>query len=139
MRTLAVLLAFSFQVTVNAYIWPSPQLDALESARFDQKGHNAGRIAGFIQPCDVFFLGGLDSTGRSNVGDWLRTVSSLLAVKLNGVLTGDKLVGIPRYGNAQRQRRHRGDECIRPFCGRAGARRGVLLFTHGWIRLIWTS
>ncbi|KAJ7799099.1 putative L-ascorbate oxidase [Mycena olivaceomarginata] len=73
MRTLAVLLAFSFQVTVNAYIWPSPQLDALESARFDQKGHNAGRIAGFIQPCDVFFLGGLDSTGRSNVGDWLRT------------------------------------------------------------------
>ncbi|KAJ6522481.1 heme peroxidase, partial [Mycena capillaripes] len=57
----------------TAYIWPSPQLDALEAARFDQTGHNAGRIAGFIQPCDTFFLGGLDSTGRSNVGDWLRT------------------------------------------------------------------
>ncbi|KAJ7792458.1 heme peroxidase [Mycena leptocephala] len=69
-----LFLAFLTHIwTASAYIWPSAQLDALEAARFDQADHNAGRIAGFVQPCDVFFLGGLDSTGRSNVGDWLRT------------------------------------------------------------------
>ncbi|PPQ66407.1 hypothetical protein CVT26_011276 [Gymnopilus dilepis] len=70
---LAIILLLLSSFTANAYIWPSAQLDALEALRFDQNGHNAGPIAGFIQPCNKFFLGGVNSTGRSNVGDWLRT------------------------------------------------------------------
>ncbi|KAJ7835314.1 heme peroxidase [Mycena leptocephala] len=67
------LQLFTYLLIVSAYKWPSPQLDALEAVRFDQNGHNAGQIAGFVQPCSKFFLGGIERTGRSNVGDWLRT------------------------------------------------------------------
>ncbi|KAF8215620.1 heme peroxidase [Mycena galopus ATCC 62051] len=60
------LTLFACFAVAKAYLWPSPQLDALEAARFDQSGHNAGPIASFIQPCDNFFLGGIYLTGRSN-------------------------------------------------------------------------
>ncbi|KAJ7821314.1 heme peroxidase [Mycena olivaceomarginata] len=57
-------------VTVNGYVWPSPQLDALESARFEQLGHNEG-IAGFVDPCIADnFEGNL--SGRSDAADWIR-------------------------------------------------------------------
>ncbi|KAJ7132504.1 heme peroxidase [Mycena epipterygia] len=46
-------------------------LDALESARFDQLGHNDG-FGSFINPCDVDFFTGNDS-GRSDIADWIRT------------------------------------------------------------------
>ncbi|KAF7337432.1 Peroxidase [Mycena sanguinolenta] len=52
----------SFIAIANAYIWPSPQLDALEAARFDQQGFNAN------------FL-----TGRANAADWICTVGFYLA------------------------------------------------------------
>jgi hypothetical protein len=59
-------------VTVNGYVWPSPQLDALESARFEQLGHNEG-IAGFVDPCIADnFEGNL--SGRSDAADWIRNV-----------------------------------------------------------------
>jgi hypothetical protein len=93
-----LFLAFLAHIwTASAYIWPSAQLDALEAARFDQAGHNAGRIAGFVQPCDVFFLGDLDSTGRSNVGDWLRTVGGSSPRGLEGKINLNELIyaGIP--------------------------------------------
>ncbi|KAJ7767915.1 heme peroxidase [Mycena maculata] len=67
------LALFTCFLTAHAYIWPSPQLDALEAARFNQNGHNAGGIANFVEPCDVFFTGGINFTGRSNIADWLRT------------------------------------------------------------------
>ncbi|KAF7378212.1 Peroxidase [Mycena sanguinolenta] len=57
-------------VAVKAYVWPSPQLDALESLRFELDRHS---IASFIQPC-TFFLFSVDGpSGRSNVADWIRT------------------------------------------------------------------
>ncbi|KAJ6570921.1 heme peroxidase [Mycena vulgaris] len=56
----------------NAYIWPSPQLDALESLRFDQDGHNSHFMSIFIEPCELFVFGG-DNTGRSDAADWIRT------------------------------------------------------------------
>ncbi|KAJ6616379.1 heme peroxidase [Mycena sp. CBHHK59/15] len=67
------LTLLTFLATANAYVWPSPQLDALESARFDQIGFNAadGALAGFIEPCDSFLFG--INTGRSNAADWIRT------------------------------------------------------------------
>ncbi|KAJ7234801.1 heme peroxidase [Mycena rebaudengoi] len=62
------LLLFGYLATANAYIWPSPQLDALESLRFDL---NVG-FASFIQPCDSFLFANANS-GRSNAADWIRT------------------------------------------------------------------
>ncbi|KAJ7433636.1 heme peroxidase [Mycena galericulata] len=56
----------------NGYIWPSPQLDALESARFDQNGFKAHGIVPDVQPCDLFNFDGPGS-GRSNAADWIRT------------------------------------------------------------------
>ncbi|KAJ7458334.1 putative L-ascorbate oxidase [Mycena galericulata] len=51
-------LALFAAASANAYIWPSPQLDALESARS-------------IQPCDQFLFA--ENSGRANVADWIRT------------------------------------------------------------------
>ncbi|KAJ7210136.1 heme peroxidase [Mycena pura] len=59
-------------VAVNGYVWPSPQLDALESVRFDQLGHNEGiGMAGFVDPCTTDAFEGPGS-GRSNAADWIR-------------------------------------------------------------------
>ncbi|KAF7341549.1 Peroxidase [Mycena venus] len=53
----------------NAYVWPSPQLDALEALRWDQDRNG---ITGLVQPCDFFIFGPANS-GRSNAADWIRT------------------------------------------------------------------
>ncbi|KAF8172217.1 heme peroxidase [Mycena galopus ATCC 62051] len=56
---------------VSAYIWPSPQLDALESLRFDLDRHTLGA---FLEPCDKFSFGLTPfDTGRSNAADCIRT------------------------------------------------------------------
>ncbi|KAJ7473684.1 heme peroxidase [Mycena galericulata] len=65
------LLALFAAASANAYIWPSPQLDALESARFDQQGFNSGPLGSFIQPCDQFLFA--ENSGRADVADWIRT------------------------------------------------------------------
>ncbi|KAJ7440573.1 heme peroxidase [Mycena latifolia] len=68
MLTLTLLVSMSL-ASVRAYVWPSPQLDALEAMRWDQ---NRFGIAPLISPCDVFFFGPANS-GRSNAADWIRT------------------------------------------------------------------
>ncbi|KAJ6452486.1 hypothetical protein C8R45DRAFT_1113040 [Mycena sanguinolenta] len=65
------LHALAFLGPSRAYIWPSPQLHALEAARFDQSGFNANPMSGFLQPCDFFLFG--PNTGRSGAADWIRT------------------------------------------------------------------
>ncbi|KAJ7657892.1 heme peroxidase [Mycena polygramma] len=65
MLNLILLAGLASTNSVHAYIWPSPQLDALETMRFEQP------LFGFLQPCNLFIEGG--STGRSNAADWLRT------------------------------------------------------------------
>ncbi|KAJ7509030.1 heme peroxidase [Mycena galericulata] len=67
------LLILTFLTTATAYTWPSPQLDALEAARFNQVGFNAPGIVSFITPCDLFLFGSNNVTGRSDVSDWIRT------------------------------------------------------------------
>ncbi|KAF7328171.1 Peroxidase [Mycena venus] len=67
---LITLLFASLATGINAYIWPSPQLDALESLRFEQA------FADFVQPCDLFSFdsqGANSRSGRSNAADWIRT------------------------------------------------------------------
>ncbi|KAJ7288756.1 heme peroxidase [Mycena rebaudengoi] len=46
---MAILAVLAYLAIVNAYVWPSPQLDALEALRFDQKLFNAIRLAGEVQ------------------------------------------------------------------------------------------
>ncbi|KAJ7050671.1 heme peroxidase [Mycena amicta] len=65
-----VLLSVLATGTANGYIWPSPQLDALEALRWDQ---DRNLITGFIQPCDSDVFAADDSSGRSNAADWIRT------------------------------------------------------------------
>ncbi|KAJ6540857.1 heme peroxidase [Mycena vulgaris] len=64
-------MLLTHRVIANTYVWPSPQLDALEALRFDQQGHNAALIAPFLEPCDAYVSG--TSTGQSNAADWIRT------------------------------------------------------------------
>ncbi|KAJ7636412.1 heme peroxidase [Roridomyces roridus] len=67
-----LLLAGSLRA--EAYLWPSPKLDALESARFDQDGFNSGLLPAFVIPCTNSLAGGPeDQSGRSNAADWIRT------------------------------------------------------------------
>ncbi|KAJ7287098.1 putative L-ascorbate oxidase [Mycena rebaudengoi] len=72
MRALA-LGAYLQVATASAYyVWPSPQLDALESLRWDQAGHNRRVFVAFVQPCSTFFFQPPGS-GRSDLADWVRT------------------------------------------------------------------
>ncbi|KAJ7447506.1 heme peroxidase [Mycena galericulata] len=59
LSSLAILILLE---STSAYIWPSPQLYALESARFDQEGFNAGGLAALIQPCLVWRVHPADLT-----------------------------------------------------------------------------
>ncbi|KAJ6476619.1 putative L-ascorbate oxidase [Mycena vulgaris] len=70
---------------VNAYIWPSPQLDALESLRFELDRH---QIAPFVQPCTFFLFAVNGPSGRSNAADWIRTAYHDMATHNNVDGTG---------------------------------------------------
>ncbi|KAJ7910989.1 armadillo-type protein [Mycena leptocephala] len=75
---LVTLFVASLATVANAYIWPSPQLDALLSLRFEQA------IADFIQPCDLFSF---DSQGANpHSGRALRLHFRTLRQKLNALL-----------------------------------------------------
>jgi hypothetical protein len=70
------LSLFAYLATANTYIWPSPQLDALESLRFPPE---FSPIPSFLEPCGSFISpagdGNEEISGRSNAADWIRTVS----------------------------------------------------------------
>ncbi|KAJ6494455.1 heme peroxidase [Mycena sanguinolenta] len=68
MLTLALLASTSL-AGVQAYVWPSPQLDALEAMRWDQ---DRFLIAPLLRPCTLFIVGPSNS-GRSDAADWIRT------------------------------------------------------------------
>ncbi|KAH8101415.1 heme peroxidase [Cristinia sonorae] len=58
----------------NAYIWPNPMLEELDSQLYDRQGYNARGLPGGMRPdCNVFFFNNVPGTGRANVGDWVRT------------------------------------------------------------------
>ncbi|KAJ7242315.1 putative L-ascorbate oxidase [Mycena rebaudengoi] len=73
------LALLAYLSTGNAYLWPSPQLDALESVRWDQEGHNRHIIAPLSQPCDVNDNDLVSRVeGVADTADWLRTASILV-------------------------------------------------------------
>ncbi|KAJ6450911.1 heme peroxidase [Mycena sanguinolenta] len=97
----------AFLATAGGYVWPSPQLDALESARFDQEGFNANQIVtSAIQPCNLF-LGG-SNTGRSNAADWIRTAYHDMATHNSTDGTGGLDASI-RFGEEQARPENVGD------------------------------
>jgi hypothetical protein len=69
----SLFVAVAISAVTHAYIWPNPQLDALERLRYDQYGYN--RVAVIYQditPCTTSFSPGRDTLGRSNAADWIR-------------------------------------------------------------------
>jgi hypothetical protein len=62
-----------------AYTWPNPQMEALDALRYEQDGPGGQNTAAIVLPCDPSgFVGkDLESAGRINAADWLRTVESL--------------------------------------------------------------
>ncbi|KAF8207358.1 heme peroxidase [Mycena galopus ATCC 62051] len=68
MLTVMLILAlFALLATATAYIWPSPQFEALDEMRFEQS------LAGFVNPCDLFIFDGSGNSGRADSADWIRT------------------------------------------------------------------
>jgi hypothetical protein len=76
----SIFVAAALSTFGSAYVWPNPQLDALEHYRFDQYGYNAddNAIPGGVTPCTSTFVFD-DTPGRSNAADWIRNVSVLLS------------------------------------------------------------
>ncbi|KAF8148129.1 heme peroxidase [Mycena galopus ATCC 62051] len=78
MVSLSAIEILTYLSTAQAYIWPSPQLDALEAVRFDQVGFTVlgTSLASFVSPCNLFLFGttaGGETSGRSDAADWIRT------------------------------------------------------------------
>jgi hypothetical protein len=71
---------FALLATTNAYIWPWPQLEALDEFRFEQL------LADFINPCDLFIFDGGNS-GRADSADWIRTVRAVLSYSDNQLIS----------------------------------------------------
>ncbi|KAJ6504174.1 heme peroxidase [Mycena vitilis] len=78
---LASLALFGSLATANAYVWPSPQLEALDSVRFglisfSQPGQD-NFLSNFADTCSGFLFANISDpdaiTGRTNAADWLRT------------------------------------------------------------------
>ncbi|KAF7340536.1 Peroxidase [Mycena sanguinolenta] len=102
----ALFSILAFLATAYAYIWPSPQLDELESARFDQKGSNANALSGFLPSCDSFVFGA--NTGRSNAADWIRTAYHDMATHNSTDGTGGLDASI-RFAEEQARAENAGD------------------------------
>ncbi|KAJ7287100.1 heme peroxidase [Mycena rebaudengoi] len=74
------LTLVAYLATASAYVWPSPQLDALESLRWDQAGHNVQPFVTFVEPCNPFLFKPHQGSGRSDLADWIRTVSEFVSL-----------------------------------------------------------
>ncbi|KAJ6474385.1 heme peroxidase [Mycena vulgaris] len=99
-----VLVFLSLLATTDAYIWPSPKLDALESLRFDLDRHS---FAGFLKPCDLFIFDGPNS-GRSNAADWIRNAYHDMAT-YNSTDGSGGMDGSIRFAEEQLRAENAGD------------------------------
>lgn len=57
--------------SVVAYTWPDPQIDLLESIRFQQNGFRQYGLAFGVVPCHS--MANMQETGRSDSAEWFRT------------------------------------------------------------------
>ena len=73
------LVMYLYAPLSNAYTWPNPRLDELDSQLHDRSGYNSrGLPLGMSPDCSAFVFG--QQTGRTNAADWIRTVSMFLRV-----------------------------------------------------------
>ncbi|KAK7030627.1 peroxidase [Favolaschia claudopus] len=100
-------LLFSFFASTYAYTWPSPQLDALEGARWEQPLHF------FLRPCNAFDFdpngaAAGRASGRSNAADWIRTAYHDMAT-FNKIDQTGGLDGSIRFAEEQARAENIGD------------------------------
>lgn len=81
---------------VLAYTWPNPQLDELESQRYDRHGYNSRALSAGVSPCKNFLFG--DTAGRANAADWIRTVRYLSRTCAHSESCDLSFSGVPRHG-----------------------------------------
>ncbi|KAJ7249598.1 heme peroxidase [Mycena rebaudengoi] len=106
MQVILRLTFFAYLAAAQAYLWPSPQLDVLESLRFDVEDN---AFVSFIQPCDAFSFPPDDRpTGRSNVADWIRTAYHDMATHNTADGTGG-MDGSIRFPEEQARAENAGD------------------------------
>ncbi|KAJ7754580.1 heme peroxidase [Mycena metata] len=66
------LALFACFATANAYLWPNPALDEVESLLYEIVIDTSSLVF-FVSPCDTFTGTGGTISGRSNAADWIRT------------------------------------------------------------------
>ncbi|KAH8101285.1 heme peroxidase [Cristinia sonorae] len=67
----AATIIASAILCAQAYTWPNPLLDELESQIYDREGYHVRGLPIGLTPCNRFFFGA--NKGRTNAADWLRT------------------------------------------------------------------
>ncbi|TCD65071.1 hypothetical protein EIP91_003273 [Steccherinum ochraceum] len=72
LRCVTVATLISGLPLANAYTWPNPRMEELDSQLYDRLDYNArGLPAGMESTCAAFIFGA--TPGRANVADWVRT------------------------------------------------------------------
>ncbi|KAJ7786119.1 heme peroxidase [Mycena metata] len=104
MFRLALLGCFA---TANAYLWPNPALDQVETILYEILPGTTG-IASFVQPCDTFTGTGGTTSGRSNAADWIRTAYHDMATHNVTAGTGGLDASI-RFAEEQARAENAGD------------------------------
>ncbi|KAJ7838158.1 heme peroxidase [Mycena leptocephala] len=103
-----VPVLFHFFATATAWIYPNPQLEALDALRWDQTGFNSQGISRFLGPCNFFFFDATQTTGRSDAADWIRTAYHDMATHNVDDGTGGLDASI-RFGEEQARAENVGD------------------------------
>ncbi|KAJ7463365.1 heme peroxidase [Mycena latifolia] len=102
----------AYLATAHAYVWPSPQLEALDGLRFSMARHDDAGLAIFVEPCDQFFFATVNSTGRvsgrANAADWIRTAYHDMATHNGAQGTGGLDASI-RFPEEQARTENAGD------------------------------
>ncbi|KAF8170340.1 heme peroxidase [Mycena galopus ATCC 62051] len=94
--------------TAAAWVFPNPQLDALDTVRWDQVGFNSPGISAFIAPCTFFSPDNTGTSGRSDAADWIRTAYHDMAPHNSADGTGGLDASI-RFGVEQARAENVGD------------------------------
>ncbi|KAJ7225026.1 heme peroxidase [Mycena rebaudengoi] len=104
-------LLFHFFATATAWVYPNPQLEALDTLRWDQTGFNSPGLTQFLGPCNSFIFDSTRKSGRSNAADWIRTAYHDMATYNMNDGTGGLDASI-RFGEEQARAENVGDGFI---------------------------
>ncbi|KAH7096162.1 putative L-ascorbate oxidase [Auriculariales sp. MPI-PUGE-AT-0066] len=84
---IVIVLTAVHALAVQAWTWPDPRMEDLESARWDTDGwFPRVPVAAGLKPCTSWIRG--DGHGRSNAADWVRTAFHDMATYNSATGTG---------------------------------------------------